>query len=107
MSVILPTQEAEIRRITVQSQPGQIICETLSQKNPSQKGGGGGAGDMAQGIGPEFKPQYHKKKKKKTTEGGLFENFAPPSYFSFFVLFSCNARDQIQGLAHIREALYH
>jgi hypothetical protein len=23
-----------------------------------------GAGGMAQGVGPEFKPQYHKKKKK-------------------------------------------
>jgi hypothetical protein len=28
--VILATQEAEIRRITVQSQPGQIVCKTLS-----------------------------------------------------------------------------
>jgi hypothetical protein len=35
--VILATQEAEIRRITVQSQTGQIICETTSQKNPSPK----------------------------------------------------------------------
>jgi hypothetical protein len=30
--VILATQEAEIRRIMVQSQPRQIIYETLSQK---------------------------------------------------------------------------
>jgi hypothetical protein len=29
-SVILATQEAEISRIEVQSQPGQIACETLS-----------------------------------------------------------------------------
>jgi hypothetical protein len=36
--VILATQEAEIRRITIQSQPGQIVHETLSQKSPSQKG---------------------------------------------------------------------
>jgi hypothetical protein len=28
-------------------------------KNPSQKRAGG----MAQGVGPEFKPQYHKRKK--------------------------------------------
>jgi hypothetical protein len=28
------------------------------EKNPSQKWTGG----MAQGVGPEFKPQYHKKK---------------------------------------------
>jgi hypothetical protein len=30
MPVILATQEAEIRRIAVQGQPWQIICETLS-----------------------------------------------------------------------------
>jgi hypothetical protein len=34
--------------------------KTLSQKNPSQKRAGG----VAQDVGPEFKPQYHKKKKK-------------------------------------------
>jgi hypothetical protein len=38
MPVIPATQEAEIRRITVQSQPGQIICKTLSQKNHHKKG---------------------------------------------------------------------
>jgi hypothetical protein len=36
-SVILVTQEAEIRRIMVQSQPGQIVHETLSRKNSSEK----------------------------------------------------------------------
>jgi hypothetical protein len=56
MPVILTTQVAEIRRITVQSQPGQIVQETLSQKNPTQKRAGG----VAQGVGPEFKPQNHK-----------------------------------------------
>jgi hypothetical protein len=64
MPVILSTQEAEIRRIMVQSQPGQIVWETLSQKNPSQKRDGG----VDQGVGPEFKLQYHKKKKKKKKE---------------------------------------
>jgi hypothetical protein len=44
----------------VQSQPRQIVQETLSPKNPSQKRAGG----VAQGVGPEFKHQYHKKKKK-------------------------------------------
>jgi hypothetical protein len=39
MSTILATQEAEIRRITVSSQVGEIVCETLSQKYPSQKEG--------------------------------------------------------------------
>jgi hypothetical protein len=36
MPVILATQEAVIRRILVQSQPEQIVCETLSWKKPLQ-----------------------------------------------------------------------
>jgi hypothetical protein len=32
MSVILATQESEIRRIMFLSQPGQIVQETLSRK---------------------------------------------------------------------------
>jgi hypothetical protein len=40
MPVILATQEAEIRRITVQSQPGQVSRPYL-EKNPSQKRAGG------------------------------------------------------------------
>jgi hypothetical protein len=63
IAVALTTQEAEIRRIMVQSQPGQIVRETLSGINPSQKRAGG----VAQGVGPEFKPQHHTKKKKKRT----------------------------------------
>jgi hypothetical protein len=38
MPVILATQEAEIRRIVVQSQLGQIVPETLSQKTHHKKG---------------------------------------------------------------------
>jgi hypothetical protein len=38
MPVILATQEAEIRRIEVQSQPRQIVCETLSQTKHHKKG---------------------------------------------------------------------
>jgi hypothetical protein len=64
MPVILATQEAEIRRIMVQSQPGQIVHETLSRKNPSQKRAGG----VAQGVGPEFKPQYRKTKQNKKND---------------------------------------
>jgi hypothetical protein len=55
-SVILAIQKAEIRRSVVQSQPGQIVFKTTSQKR---------AGGVAQGIGPEFKPQCCKKRKKK------------------------------------------
>jgi hypothetical protein len=36
--IILTTQEAEIRRIMVQSQPRQIVYETLSWKYLTQKG---------------------------------------------------------------------
>jgi hypothetical protein len=61
MPVILSIQEAEIRRILVQSQSREIVLETLSQKYPSQKRAGAGA----QGVDPEFKPQYCKKKKKR------------------------------------------
>jgi hypothetical protein len=48
----------------VRRQPGQIVHETLSKKNPLEKRAGG----VAQSVGPEFKPQYHKKKKKKERE---------------------------------------
>jgi hypothetical protein len=37
--VILATQEAEIRRITVQSQPRQIVHETLPGKIPNARKG--------------------------------------------------------------------
>jgi hypothetical protein len=37
-TVMLATQKAEIRRITIQSQPRQIVRETLSQKNHHKKG---------------------------------------------------------------------
>jgi hypothetical protein len=59
MPVILATG-AEIRRITVQNQPRQIVPrDPIISKNPSQKNRAGG---VAQGEGPEFKPQYQKKK---------------------------------------------
>jgi hypothetical protein len=57
MPVILATQEAEVRRIVVWSQPGQIVPRDPISKNPSQKRAGG----VAQGVGPEFKPQHQKK----------------------------------------------
>jgi hypothetical protein len=37
-SVILATQEAEISRISVCRQHRKIVCKTLSQNNPAQKG---------------------------------------------------------------------
>jgi hypothetical protein len=38
MPVILATQEAETRRNAVQSQPGQIVRETLPRKNLHKNG---------------------------------------------------------------------
>jgi hypothetical protein len=61
MPVILATQEAEIRRISVPSQPGKIVHKTLSQKKTITK--------KAPGVSPEFKPQNRHKKKKKKKEG--------------------------------------
>jgi hypothetical protein len=37
MPVILATLDAEIRKVTVQSQPGQIVHETLSRKKTFTK----------------------------------------------------------------------
>jgi hypothetical protein len=79
MPVILATQEAEIRRISVQSQPGQIVHETLPQKTLPQNRAGG----VAQGEGHEFKPQYCLKKKKKVTSYLAQAPTLPPSFLSF------------------------
>jgi hypothetical protein len=38
ISVVLTTREAEIRRIVVGGQSGQIVCETLSSKKTEQNG---------------------------------------------------------------------
>jgi hypothetical protein len=54
VSVIPATQGAEIKRILIQSQPGQTVCKTIFKKT----------GGVAQGIGLEFKPQYHEKQTK-------------------------------------------
>jgi hypothetical protein len=60
--IILATQEAEIRRIVIQTLPQRNRFTSPSlEKNLHKKRAGG----VAQGVGPEFKPQYHKKKKKE------------------------------------------
>jgi hypothetical protein len=53
--VILAIQEAEIRKITIRSQPGQKVHKTLSQKTLHKNR----VGVVAQGESPEFKLQYH------------------------------------------------
>jgi hypothetical protein len=57
MPAILATQEAEIRRTEVQSQPGQIVLETLSQK-PITK--------MGWWSGSRCRPQYCEDKSAST-----------------------------------------
>jgi hypothetical protein len=87
--VILATQEAEIRRILVQSQSGEIVQETLSGKNPSQKRAGG----VVQSVGLEFKPQYHKKQTNKQT--------------SFFFMFLLEFRDPDKNVqTHFLTSVY-
>jgi hypothetical protein len=55
MPVILATQEVEIRKIGVQSQPRQIgkLGDPISKTPITKKGWW-----RAQGIGPEFRSQY-------------------------------------------------
>jgi hypothetical protein len=62
MLVITAVQETEIRRIAVRSQPGQIVCKTLSRRTRHKNRAGG----VAQGEGPEFKPQYCKQKQPRS-----------------------------------------
>jgi hypothetical protein len=38
ITVVLAIQAAEIRRIAVHRQPGQIVCKTLSRKTLHKKG---------------------------------------------------------------------
>jgi hypothetical protein len=60
--VILATQEAEVRKIAVQSQhQANSLRGPISKKKNHKKGL---VEWLAQGIGPEFKPPYYKKKKK-------------------------------------------
>jgi hypothetical protein len=62
MPVRLATQEAEIRRIMVQSQPGQTVHKTLSQKIPSEKIG---LVEWLKVRALSSSPSTAKKKKKK------------------------------------------
>jgi hypothetical protein len=65
--VILATQEAEIRRIMVQSQPGQTVHKTLSQKKSFTKGKKK-AGGVAQGVGGIPTPSTAKTKTAQVVE---------------------------------------
>jgi hypothetical protein len=57
--IILATQEAEVRRVVVQSQPRKIVYDILSQKYPMQNRGWWSG---SSGI-----TQYHQKTKKPSS----------------------------------------
>jgi hypothetical protein len=50
--VILVTQEAEVSRIKVQSQPGKLVIKILSRKSPTQKRAGGAFFVLSSGRAP-------------------------------------------------------
>jgi hypothetical protein len=70
MPVILATWEAEIRRITVQGQSGEIFHLTHLQNNQSKmdwsRCGSGNRVPALQVQSPEFKPQSNKQTNKQT-----------------------------------------
>jgi hypothetical protein len=83
MPVILATQEAEIRRIKANSSWDPYL------KKPITKNWAGG---VAQGEGPEFKPQYHKKKKERKLHGIYFCNnlLILPLFLCIYVIYVCS-----------------
>jgi hypothetical protein len=76
----------------VQSQPRQIVLQDAVLKKTLQKRVGG----VAQGVGPDFKPQYCKKKKerKKRESGAVVAHTYDPSYWE-----AESQRIMIQGQA--------
>jgi hypothetical protein len=73
---IVATQEAEIRRIAIQSQPEQkkfarSYFGKILHKNR--------ACGVAQGKGREFKPQYHTHTKKYSPQGHAPSDLLPPA----------------------------
>jgi hypothetical protein len=55
--ITLATQEAEIKRIKVQSNQANSLRDPILKKAHHKTR----AGRVAQGVDPEFKPQYQKK----------------------------------------------
>jgi hypothetical protein len=91
MPVILDIQEAEMRRIAVQSQPGQInswqdpISKKKSKLSKKKRADG-----VAQGVGPEFKPQNHVHTEKKVY--GLLTTVELPPIFEVTLFHLCFKR---------------
>jgi hypothetical protein len=68
--VIPATQEAEIRRITVRSHSGQIVCFTLSRKNHRKKGLKVSA--LSSNLSTAHTHTHKEKRKKKKTKKNTF-----------------------------------
>jgi hypothetical protein len=64
MPAILATQKANIRKIKVRSQPGLIVCKTLSQKTLHKNR----AGEVAQGKALSSSPSTAKTEKQKNRD---------------------------------------
>jgi hypothetical protein len=78
----LATQEAKIRRITVQGQPEQIVCKILSQKCPKQKRAGGVA-QVVEHLPSRCEVLNSNPKdcqKKKKASSGMMVSVCTPSY---------------------------
>jgi hypothetical protein len=84
--VILATQEAEIRRIAVESQSGQIDYETLSRKNPSQNRAGGGLKVLSSSPSTGEKNQKTRLLTMPRTGLKVFEM----CFFRPFILYLCS-----------------
>jgi hypothetical protein len=67
---------ADIRRIMVQSQPGQIVCEMLPQKYPTHKKRNDGATQVVEYLPSKCEPYYYKKKKN-------YQSYLPESGTNF------------------------
>jgi hypothetical protein len=85
-TVIVTTQEAEMGKIEVRSQPGQKVHKTLSREYPTQKkawwSGSSGKSTCLPSVRPYIQTPVLKEKKKKNRYAKLFS--------WFFVFFNCS-----------------
>jgi hypothetical protein len=68
MPIILATWRQGSGGLQFKASLGKQFVRPHLEKNPSQKRAGG----VAQGIGPEFKLQYHTQKKSQNKQGNVY-----------------------------------
>jgi hypothetical protein len=84
--VILATQEAEIRRIAVWSQPRQIVCENLSWKYPSQKKGWWSGSRCRLWVqAPVLKKKKRERARERERKRHAYMNIILPASFSLCI----------------------